>query len=135
MEPTEVDREGWSDALGPYEIHVFVCTHGAWCPRDGDAEGVHKTLKKLAAEHGVSDRIRVNHSGCFSQCGHGPMVVVYPENVWYHHMTRDKAAEVFHEHFMGGRPVEAYVYRTTPGAHKVPRDPEGNLLESPDNLA
>ena len=27
--------------------------------------------------------VRVNKAGCFSQCGHGPMIVVYPENVWY----------------------------------------------------
>lgn len=111
-----------------YEIHAFVCTQGPWCPRDGDAEGVHKTLKKLAGAHGMKDRVRINHSGCLNQCGHGPMMVVYPEGVWYHHLTPEKAQRIFEEHFLGGHPVEEWVFRKGPGAHKVPRDEEGNRL-------
>lgn len=115
--------------MGQYEIHAFVCTQGPWCPRDGDAEGVHKRLKKLAGEHGQKSRIRINHSGCLNQCGHGPMMAVYPENVWYAHLTPEAAEEIFHQHFMNGVPVERHVYANKPGANKVPRDEEGNLLE------
>jgi (2Fe-2S) ferredoxin len=114
--------------MGQYEIHAFVCTQGPWCPRDGDAEGVHKTLKKLASEHGLKHKVRINHSGCLNQCGHGPMMVVYPENVWYHHLDPAKARQIFEEHFLHGQPVQAHVYVNQPGANKVPRDEEGNLI-------
>jgi dissimilatory sulfite reductase (desulfoviridin) alpha/beta subunit len=60
-----------------FERHVFVCTSGEWCPTvDGDGLGVHAALKARVADSGLAERVRVNHSGCFSQCGNGPMVVV-----------------------------------------------------------
>ena len=67
-----------------YERHVFVCTAGEWCPAvDGDGLGVHAALKAAAEAASLGAAARVNRSGCFSQCGNGPMVVVYPEGVWY----------------------------------------------------
>ncbi len=36
----------------------------------------------------MKDSVRINKAGCFSQCGHGPMIVVYPENVWYARRAR-----------------------------------------------
>ena len=73
-----------------YEKHVFVCTRGEWCPSvDGDGIGVHAALKEAVRAAGLSDRIRVNHAGCFSQCGNGPMAVVYPEGTWYAALTPD----------------------------------------------
>ena len=81
-----------------YEKHVFVCTRGEWCPSvDGDGIGVHAALKQAVRDAGLSDRIRVNHAGCFSQCGNGPMAVVYPEGTWYAALTpggcgRDRGA-------------------------------------------
>src|SRR5690348_13887445 len=57
-----------------WERHVFVCTSGKHCPAvDGDGLGVHARLKALVKEAGLGARVRVNHSGCLDQCGHGPM--------------------------------------------------------------
>src|SRR5919202_1088570 len=68
--------------MGQYKYHVFVCTSGSTCPMQGSVE-VHAALKKGAAAAGLAGIVRVNHAGCMNQCGHGPMVVVYPEDVWY----------------------------------------------------
>jgi (2Fe-2S) ferredoxin len=70
--------------MGQYERHVFVCTSGEDCPTRGDVEKYVKTLRAGALTAGKKVEVRVNKAGCFSQCGHGPMIVVYPENVWYH---------------------------------------------------
>jgi len=86
-----------------FERHVFVCTSGEWCPTvDGDGIGVHATLKAAVAEAGLADRVRVNRSGCFSQCGNGPMVVVYPEGVWYHYKTTADLDEILTKHLRDG---------------------------------
>ncbi|MGH2501704.1 MAG: (2Fe-2S) ferredoxin domain-containing protein, partial [Ktedonobacterales bacterium] len=62
-----------------WERHVFVCTSGSWCPEvDGDGLGVHARLKALVKQADLGARVRINKSGCFDQCGFGPMVVVYP---------------------------------------------------------
>jgi len=107
--------------MGSFERHVFVCTGGSTCPLDGSVE-VHARLKELVKQNGLSIQIRVNHAGCMDQCGNGPMVVVYPENVWYCHVKPVDADAIFHEHLVGGRPVERLRYRPPQaGPNKVPR--------------
>jgi (2Fe-2S) ferredoxin len=110
-----------------FEKHLFVCTRGEWCPSiDGDGIGVHAALKEAVREAGLADRVRVNHAGCFSQCGNGPMAVVYPDGVWYASLTPGDAAEIVNSHLIGGEPVERLRYDPdTMGAHKLERDADG----------
>ena len=108
--------------MGPFLKHVFVCTHGSVCPVETDSTAVHTRLKELVKRAGLSNSIRINKSGCLDQCGHGPMVVVYPEDVWYCHVTVEAAEEIFREHLLGGTPVERLRYRPAkPGANKIVR--------------
>jgi len=113
-----------------FERHVFVCTSGEWCPTvDGDGIGVHATLKAAVAEAGLADRVRVNRSGGFSQCGNGPMVVVYPEGVWYCAISPADAPEIVERHLLAGEPVERLRFRPgTMGAHKLERDSDGRPI-------
>jgi (2Fe-2S) ferredoxin len=113
-----------------YERHVFVCTGGDWCPTiDGDGIGVHAALKAAVREAGIGDRIRINRAGCFSQCGNGPMAVVYPEGTWYAGLTPGDATEIVERHLRAGQPVERLRFDPpTPGAHKLERDPDGRPL-------
>ncbi len=104
--------------MGQYRHHVFVCTDGKHCARDG-ADDVHSALKRGVKEAGLKHEIRVNRAGCMNQCGHGPMVVVYPDDVWYHHVDVHGAQRIVREHLAGGRVVDAYRYIAPPGDNKV----------------
>jgi (2Fe-2S) ferredoxin len=105
--------------MGPFEKHVFVCTSGSTCPLDGSV-AVHAHLKQLVKEAGMGTQIRVNNAGCMDQCGHGPMIAVYPENVWYCHVTPEDADLIFRDHLVGGNPVERLLYHPAhPGANKI----------------
>ena len=95
-----------------FEHHVFVCCNarpeGAQrpsCTRDGKSD-LYVELKRLSKAAGLDGRVRINKSGCLDQCEHGPVVVVYPEAVWYGNVTLADAAEIFSEHLIAGRPVE-----------------------------
>ena len=103
--------------MGQYKHHVFVCTYGKTCSRQG-AELVHETLKKGVKEAGLKASVRVNHAGCMNQCGHGPMVVVYPQDVWYARVTVEGARRIVRDHIVGGRPVEMLRHRAPPGDNK-----------------
>lgn len=94
----------------PYERHLFVCTSGKTCPTQG-SEAVHAALKEACFAAGLDATTRVNKSGCFAQCGHGPMVAVYPEGRWYAAVRAEDVAEIVECELKGRRPVERLLYR------------------------
>ena len=104
--------------MGQYKHHVFVCTSGKDCPKQG-AEDVHKALKKQVKDAGLKKIVRVNHAGCMNQCGHGPMVVVYPQDVWYAHVDEQGARRIVAEHLVAGVVVDDYRYVAPPGDNKL----------------
>ena len=116
--------------MSVYERHVFVCTRGEWCPSvDGDGLGVHAAMKAAVRAADLAGRVRINHSGCFSQCGNGPMAVVYPDGVWYAALTPADAAEIVQSHLVEGRPVQRLRYNPPEGgAHQLERDADGRPI-------
>ncbi|PYN93244.1 MAG: hypothetical protein DMD91_30535 [Candidatus Rokuibacteriota bacterium] len=96
--------------MGQYERHVFVCTSGETCPTQGDVEKYVKILREGMRQAARAGDVRVNKAGCFSQCGHGPMIVVYPENVWYTGVQESDLQEILTSHIVGGTPVERLRY-------------------------
>lgn len=98
--------------MAAYERHLFVCENRRdaddpkGCCARKDAAEVRQRLKRMAYDAGLKGRVRVNSAGCLGQCAHGVAVVVYPETVWYGHVTPEDCEEIFREHLLGGRPVE-----------------------------
>ena len=98
--------------MPPFVRHVFVCgnVRAADHPRgccDALAEGLlHKVFKEALADRGLQRAVRANKAGCLDQCEHGPTVVVYPDGVWYGHVTAPDVAEIVERHLVGGEPVE-----------------------------
>ena len=103
--------------MGQYKYHVFVCTSGKECPKQG-SEKVHEAIKSGVKAAGLKGSVRVNHAGCMNQCGHGPMVVVYPQDVWYARVDVRGAHRIVAQHLVGGEPVGAYRYVAPPGDNK-----------------
>ena len=107
--------------MGQYRTHVFVCTSGDDCPSRGDVEQHVKFLRAEALRAGLKTDVRINKAGCFSQCGHGPMIVIYPDDVWYAGVKQEDLKEIFESHIVGGTPVERLVYNPdVTGPNKIP---------------
>lgn len=92
-----------------FKKHVFVCVSGKSCPDQGGVE-VCDMLRQGVVQRGLKNEIRINKAGCFNQCGNGPMVVVYPEGVWYSHVQPSDCEEILESHLVGGKPVERLLY-------------------------
>ena len=52
------------------------------------------------------NKVRVNRAGCFDRCGEGPLLVVYPEAVWYTFVDLSDIDEIISEHLQYGRVVK-----------------------------
>lgn len=95
-----------------FDRHIFICTN----ERDESASRpscLPNGSKKLKAafkdaikEAGLKHHIRANESGCLDQCEHGPVVVIYPEAVWYGFVDVKDVKEIVSEHLLHGRSVE-----------------------------
>jgi len=93
-----------------FDFHIFVCTNSRATdhPRGScDPEKQEALLRAFKSKtKGLTSVVRVNKAGCLDQCEHGPVVVVYPEGVWYGNVTEGDVAEIVQSHMVEGRPVE-----------------------------
>ncbi|PCH66070.1 MAG: 2Fe-2S ferredoxin [Gammaproteobacteria bacterium] len=92
-----------------YQYHLFFCTNErddgrAHCQQH-DAQSLRNYAKQRVKELGLPD-IRVNNSGCLNRCGLGPILVVYPEGIWYQYKSKEDIDEIIESHLQGGNIVE-----------------------------
>ena len=97
---------------GYYKHHVFFCTNqreaGKACCENFNASNLRQYAKQRIKSLGLSGQgqVRVNTAGCLDRCDEGPVIVVYPEAVWYSYIDRSDIDEIIEEHLIGGRIVE-----------------------------
>ena len=92
--------------------HVLVCVHKD-CEKRGGPEAL-KELKRALREAGQRSRVMVSKVDCFDQCDDAPVMVVYPEGVWYGRVDASCAREIAERHVGGdgvGRPAGCRVLR------------------------
>ena len=95
-----------------YKHHVFFCcnqrTNGEACCQDHGAQELRDYAKKQVKTLGLSGEgaVRVNQAGCLDRCELGPVIVVYPEEVWYTYVDKSDIDEIVEEHLKNGRVVE-----------------------------
>ncbi len=97
--------------IAPYKKHVLMCTGPRCAPQTSPAvyARLKARLKELDLKEG-SARIARSQCQCFGVCKGGPILVVYPEGVWYHHVTEEKLERIIQEHLLGGKPVEEFIF-------------------------
>jgi (2Fe-2S) ferredoxin len=94
------------------KYHVFVCTSSringqqkGYC-HSKDSVGVVQAFMDEIDSRELSGEVMVTNTGCFGICSSGPVVVVYPEGVWYKEVTAEDVAEIVESHFENGKKVE-----------------------------
>lgn len=95
-----------------YKYHIFFCTnlrmHDAPCcgRHQADEARTHAKNQIKALANDLSGTVRVNSAGCLDRCGNGPVLVIYPEGIWYTYTSLADIDEIINEHIMHGRVVE-----------------------------
>lgn len=95
-----------------YRYHVFFCVNeradGSACCQRFDAQTMRDYAKQRSKSLGIAGKggVRINTAGCLDRCDEGPVIVVYPEGVWYTYIDREDIDEILEEHLVHGRVVE-----------------------------
>lgn len=109
--PTEgwqTDPDNWSH-VPPHRYHLLVCRGPRCTARGADALWQH-LADRLAREDRVENTqgaLTVS-TGCLYPCNRGPILVVYPDNVWYGVPSLEALDEIIDQHLLNGRSVEKY---------------------------
>lgn len=91
-----------------YKMHMLVCG-GTGC-HASDSDVLLDQLKEELKAHGMENDVQAIATGCFGFCEKGPIVKVYPDNVFYVEVKPEDAKEIVAEHIVKGRRLERLLY-------------------------
>jgi len=101
-------------SMRSYGRQAFLCFHGN-CSAPEAVLTLHRRFIELSREYGLTklrnpQRVKCTLADCLGVCAGGPILVVYPEGIWYHHVDLEALERIFHEHIVGGQPVDEWVF-------------------------
>jgi sirohydrochlorin ferrochelatase/(2Fe-2S) ferredoxin len=94
---------GQNHAHAPIRKHVLVCIN-AECVGQGSAALLAQLRQKLK-DRQLDASVQTTKTSCMRRCGDGPLVVVYPDGVWYRQVRSQDLDEIVDQHLGAGRPV------------------------------
>jgi (2Fe-2S) ferredoxin len=98
--------------MSHFKHHVFFCCNqrpgGAQCCAALGAAGLRDYAKQRVKALGLAGegKVRINMAGCLDRCDQGPVMVIYPEAVWYTFVDQEDVDEIIDEHLVNDRVVE-----------------------------
>jgi (2Fe-2S) ferredoxin len=98
--------------MEPYSRHVLVCV-GGFCSPNREGRALYAMLARLLEREGLlfgPTRVKRGETPCLGVCAGGPIVVVYPEGIWYAGVTHALLERIVVEHLRDGRVVEEAVF-------------------------
>ncbi|MDR1889993.1 MAG: (2Fe-2S) ferredoxin domain-containing protein [Zoogloeaceae bacterium] len=94
-----------------FKKHLFICTNqrpeGQPACNSRNDDTLFSFIKKLARELGADAAgVRISKAGCLGRCEHAPMLVIYPEAVWYTFIDEEDLEEIIRRHLLCDERVE-----------------------------
>lgn len=97
--------------------HVLICA-GTGCASSG-AKKVEAALREDLIKFKLDNEVKVIETGCHGFCEMGPIMIVYPEGVFYCRVQPEDTAEIVENHLLKGRIVERLLFREPISHEKI----------------
>jgi (2Fe-2S) ferredoxin len=103
-----------------YQYQLFFCINrrsdGKRCCAAAGAEALRDYAKKKLKQLGLhaSGKCRANTSSCLGRCDEGPVLVIYPEGVWYQYQNTADIDEIIEQHLQKGQIVTRLLLSSDP---------------------
>ncbi len=110
-------------AIPQIQRHLFLCCDQSKpkCCSKADSLAAWNYLKQRLVELNLDkprgDRqfsIFRTKANCLRVCAEGPILLVYPDGIWYRNCTPEVIERILQKHILGNQPVLEYVFATHP---------------------
>ena len=90
--------------------HIFICTGQSKEKCTIYSKGLESWdyLKKRLKELNLDKEVNRSKVDCLRLCSMGPIVVIYPEAVWYHSCNQEVLELIIQEHIINNKILEKY---------------------------
>ncbi len=104
--------------MEPFHHHVFVCTQdkpeGVTCCTGSASWQVLRALERELLSQGLDNDVQLSTCGCLGLCEEGPILIAYPDGVWYHKLEVSDVPEIVSSHLRGGKIVARLAWTDAP---------------------
>ena len=101
-----------------FRAHVLICA-GTGCISSGSRK-VEAALRDQLVKKGLDKEIKIVETGCHGFCEMGPLVIIYPEGVFYIRVQETDAVDIVEEHLYKGRIVERLLFKEEGSLEGIP---------------
>lgn len=99
--------------------HVLICA-GTGCISSG-SKLVQAAFEEELAQLGLDKEVKVVETGCHGFCEMGPLVIIYPEGVFYVRVQETDVKDIVEQHLYKGRVVERLLYKEPLSLESIPK--------------
>lgn len=92
-------------------------------------------LENEIKKSGIQDKVSVRLTGCFGFCAQGPIVKVYPDNVFYVKVEPSDAEKIVQSHLIRNTVVEELLYEEESLSKKVEEQEEMSFYKKQLRIA
>ena len=102
--------------MSHYKKHVFVCVNqrpdGKKCCNNANGEELFSYMKEKCKSLKLHRKgeMRINKSGCLDMCAKGPVLVIYPDNVWYKIRSKDCVDKIIDRHLINNDVIKEMTF-------------------------
>lgn len=103
----------------------ILCCRGTSCTAGGSRE-ILESFREQIKLHDLEDEVSLSFSGCHGLCSIGPVVVIYPEDIFYCQVEPEDVPEIVEKTLIRGKLVDRLLFKdpitdeTIPHYHQIP---------------